>query len=372
MTTQRSEQQRHWLALSRTTGVGPVKFFQLWKHFPELGELFTTPAAQLKTRGLPDVLIAGLQTLNWAAVDQDLLWLEKPNHHLITWQDPLYPPLLKQIAAAPPLLFVEGNPQLLTQLQLSIVGSRNPTPNGRDTARQFAAHLSMAGLTITSGLALGIDAISHQAALDSQSKTIAVLGCGVDKIYPVTNRKLAEKITENGAIVSEFPLGTAAAAEHFPRRNRVVSGLSLGVLVVEATLRSGSLITARLAGEQGREVFAIPGSIHSPLSRGCHHLIQQGAKLVEKAQDILEELGPLTSAANRLTTPSPTPLNKNILAAHHQQLLECVGFEPTTLDQLAARSGLPLSDLTSTVLILELKGYISTVPGGYMRCALQE
>lgn len=370
-----TQAQRYELALWRTPGVGPIKFFQLWKMFPQLEDLFKASPAQLKALGLPELILQGLLKPNWEAVDQDTLWLENPAHHLITWQSPLYPPLLKQIVSAPPLLFVKGDPHTLMPWQLAMVGSRNPTPLGLDIARQFACHLSLAGFTITSGLALGIDAICHHSALASNGKTIAVLGCGLDKIYPLANRKLAEKIADQGALISEFPLGTPAIAENFPRRNRIVSGLSLGVLVVEASLRSGSLITARLAGEQGREVFAIPGSIHNPLSKGCHHLIRQGAKLVETAQDIIEELGPLTAAANRLPLENapavPLTTDKNILAAHHQQLLECVGFEPTTLDELAARSGLPLSDITSAVLILELKNYISTVPGGYMRRASQ-
>lgn len=360
---------RYWLALHRTPLIGAIRFHRLQQVFPQLADIFRAPANQLAALKLPEPTILALQNPDWHAVDRDLHWAQNHHHHILTHQDPHYPSLLKQTSGFPALLFVRGELTTLSSLQLAIVGSRNPTPSGVDNARQFAHHLSSAGLTITSGLALGIDAASHQGALKHGGKTLAVLGSGLDCIYPKTHQKLAEDIAENGALVSEYPLGTKPNMQHFPQRNRIVSGLSLGVLVIEATIKSGSLITARLAAEQGRDVFAIPGSIHNPLARGCHLLIRQGAKLVETAQDIIEELSALsafaaqeTSAATVADTSNPQTLN-----ATCQKLLDCVGFEPTTIDQLINRSGFSAQQVAVMVLTLELAEKISGVPGGYMK-----
>ncbi|MCI0655067.1 MAG: DNA-processing protein DprA, partial [Methylococcaceae bacterium] len=289
----------------------------------------TEPRHSLSALGLKQSTIDYLKSPDWAAIDNDFEWLNQPGHQAITLHDSRYPARLKEIAVPPPLLFVSGDPALLSTPQLSIVGSRNPSPSGVGTARNFAAALSGAGLCITSGLALGIDASAHEGSLNAGGKTVAVLGTGPDRVYPARHKQLAWKIAEKGCLVSEFPPGTRPKACNFPRRNRIISGLSLGVLVVEAAIQSGSLITARLALEQGREVFAIPGSIHNPLARGCNALIKSGAKLVETAQDILEELH--NFQATDITTyyfpePSiePDPEQKIIL--------KYVAYSPTSID----------------------------------------
>jgi len=272
-------------------------------------------------------------------------------------------------------LFVRGNAALLNSPQLAVVGSRNPTPYGRDAAANFAKHLSLLGLTITSGLAAGIDAAAHVGCLHGAGRTIAVCGTGLDQVYPRSSTRLAEDIvTAQGALISEFPLGTPALKHHFPQRNRLISGLSVGTLVVEAALHSGSLITARLAAEQGREVFALPGSIHSPLSKGCHQLIRQGAKLVDNMDDILSELTPLLSRVLG-STPSALPqhheikaVSENRLDKNSEILLDALGFEPAGIDQLVERSGLGADAVAALLLILELDGHIATSPGGlYVR-----
>lgn len=302
---------------------------------------------------------------NPAAAEHEIAWLAEPNHHLITLSDPRYPRLLREIADPPAALYVIGDPALLSATQLGIVGSRNPTPGGSETAYAFASYLTQSGLTITSGLAMGVDAAAHRGALEAGGNTIAVAGTGLDRVYPALHRELAHEIAARGALISEFPLGTPALAFNFPRRNRIISGLSLGVLVVEAALQSGSLITARLAAEQGREVFAIPGSIHNPLARGCHALIRQGAKLVETAADILEELGPIA----QITIPArQTDGVGNItsgLGVEAMTLLDCLGFDPTPVDSLIERSGLTPEAVSSMLLVLELQGHVVAAPGGH-------
>ncbi|VAX06257.1 Rossmann fold nucleotide-binding protein Smf possibly involved in DNA uptake [hydrothermal vent metagenome] len=299
---------------------------------------------------------------------EEAYWLALPNNHLITIHDPGYPSLLKEIADPPSALFVHGDPTLLAMPQLAIVGSRNPSTVGSQTAHEFAKHLAAAGLTITSGLATGIDGAGHRGALKAKGTTIAVTGTGLDRVYPASHHGLASQIAQQGgALVSEFPPGTPARAGHFPRRNRIISGLSLGTLVVEAAMRSGSLITARLASEQGREVFAIPGSIHNPLARGCHILIRQGAKLVETAQDIIEELGPLLNTLIQ-AEPTETELPKNNhslqLDADYRQILDNIGYDPTPVDTIISLTGLTAEAVSSMLLLLELEGYVAPAPGG--------
>jgi DNA processing protein len=254
---------------------------------------------------------------------------------------------------------------------LAIVGSRNPTPVGQQTAREFAAHLAACGLTIASGLAIGVDGAAHEGALDS-GRTVAVLGTGPDRVYPAAHRDLARRIADEGALVTEYPPGTTAVGRNFPRRNRIISGLSLGTLVTEAALRSGSLITARCAVEQGREVFSIPGSIHNPLARGCHALIRDGAKLVETAADILEELAPLLGSFTA-ETPRQTENGKGDesgLDAEYRLLLATMGHDPASPDELIRSTGLPAESIASMLLLLELEGYVSSCPGGrYCRSA---
>ena len=295
-------------------------------------------------------------------------WLQQPGNRLLTPADEAYPPLLRDTPHPPGELYVSGDADVLSLPQLAIVGSRNATPGGLDAAREFARYLAGCGLTITSGLALGVDAAAHSGALAAGGSTVAVLGSGPDEIYPRQNRDLATHITRAGAVISEFPPGTPVRRGQFPQRNRIIAGMSLGTLVVEAGVNSGSLITARFAGDYGREVFAIPGSIHNPLAKGCHRLIRQGAKLVEQAADIIEEIGNIARAMTPDTAihaePDSAPDTALHAAPEHQQLLEHMGHDPVTIDTLARRSGLTAEELSSMLLILELQGSVEPLPGG--------
>ena len=287
-------------------------------------------------------------------------WLDKPAHHLVAWDDPHYPQQLIALGDAPAGLFFIGRPELLNRPMLAIVGSRHGTPQGLENGYEFAKALSTAGLTIVSGLALGIDAAAHRGALEAEGSTIACVGTGLDRVYPSANRDLARRIAQSGGLVSEFAPGMPPLRANFPRRNRLISGLAKGVLVVEATLDSGSLITARLAGEQGREVFAIPGSIHSPLSKGCHRLIRDGAKLVETVADVLDELGLDSIRA---------PAGKGDIAEHegigsHRAIVRALGGDPCDLDTLVARTRLPAEDVTAALVELEIEGHVAALPGG--------
>ena len=284
---------------------------------------------------------------------------------MIPLTDDAYPALLREIADPPLVLYAHGNPELLRQTQLAIVGSRNPTPLGRETAFDFASSLAHRGFTITSGMALGIDAAAHQGALNANRATIAVAATGLDIVYPRTNQRLADDIVDAGVIISEFAIGTPPRREHFPRRNRIISGLALGTLVVEAASRSGSLITARLAGEQGREVFAIPGSIHSPNARGCHQLIKQGAKLVETIDDIMSEFEWLSPRITTTATDKPQEAAHVSIESSHKKLLELVDFAPISVENITERSGLTAEAVSFILLQLELRGLVQTTPGGY-------
>lgn len=368
----RSAADPAWLlALLRAPGIGPARSARLLEHFGSAAAALAADRAEWAQLGMPAAALDYLRTPDWRRVEQDLVWLERPGNHLLPVSDGRYPPLLRDIPQAPPVLFVHGDPDCLRVPQLAVVGTRNPTPSGKETARQFAAHLAGAGMIITSGLALGIDAAAHQGALAGGGRTIAVMGTSLDQVYPAKHRDLARAIAERGALVSELPTGTPALAENFPRRNRLISGLALGVLVVEAALQSGSLITARLALDQGREVFAIPGSIHNPLAKGCHALIRQGAKLVETANDIVEELGAL-AAVNGEERPSvtATPSAMEPLDADYRQLLAAMGEAPVGVDVLVERCGLTAEVVSSMLLILELEGHTVAVPGG-LYCRLK-
>ena len=288
-------------------------------------------------------------------------WLEAPGNELIAWDDPDYPRALFDIADAPPILFHVGRRDLMNRPSLAIVGSRNATPQGLDNARAFAAALSGAGVTIVSGLALGIDAAAHRGALDGDGSTLAVVGTGLDRVYPARHRELAHAVATRGALISEYPPGTPPLKENFPRRNRLLSGLARGVLVVEATLSSGSLITARLAGEQGRDVFAIPGSIHSPFSKGPHKLIREGAKLVETAQDVLDELQ--IGGASRVAAAARGDDDDAITAAH-KALLAAIAHDPVDLDTLISRTQMSADAIAAALTTLELDGRIAALPGG--------
>ncbi len=355
-----------WLRLLRAPGVGPVIYSRLLERFTGPSEVIAAPRATLEAVGLKASAIDWLRQPDEALLGRDLAWVAEPGHHLLNLHDSAYPALLRDIPAPPPLLFVNGDPGLLSQPQLAIVGSRNPTQGGSRNAYEFARFLASCGLLVTSGMATGIDTAAHEGALSAGS-TIAVFGTGADRIYPAANRDLAHRIALQGAIVSELPPGTAPRREQFPRRNRIISGLSLGTLVVEAAARSGSLITARLAAEQGREVFAIPGSIHNPLAKGCHGLLRNGAKLVETAADIIEELDVLLGSMG--PPPEPPAAGEPVSAGEpldqdYRTLLACLGHDPMSQDQLMQCSGFPTDVVSSMLLMLELEGYVESVPGG--------
>lgn len=343
----------HWLRLTLTPGVGPRTARLLLQTFGSPEAAVSANAAALE-RVVPRAVataIAGSSLDATIAVTRS--WSEQPRNYVVTLADESYPSALLEIPDPPVVLFAKGRLELLRSTAIAIVGSRNATPQGINTARAFAQALSDAGLTVVSGLALGIDAAAHEGGLAGSSSTIAVTGTGLDIVYPARNRALAHRIAEEGLLLSEFPLGTGAVAYNFPRRNRLISGLSRGVLVVEAAVKSGSLTTARFGADQGREVFAIPGSIHSPLARGCHALIKQGAKLVESAQDVLEELHLAAPARERPAVPPDD-----------DPLLTQLGHDPCDIDTLAARSGLAVDVLTARLLELELEGKIASLPGG--------
>jgi DNA processing protein len=360
------EALRYWLALLKAPQVGCRTYLKLLQQLGEPERLFNEPRASLTALGLKEVSIEAILKPDWQKVDEDMAWAEKNACRILKISDDEYPPRLKEIADPPPVLFVRGDVEVVSSLQLALVGSRNPSLVGKKIAEDFSRHMAMTGLTITSGLALGIDAVSHQGALDVKGKTVAVTGTGLDRVYPARHKRLAELILEEGgALVSEFSPGAKAHASHFPRRNRIISGLSVGVLVVEAAISSGSLITARLALEQGREVFAIPGSIHNPLARGCNALIRQGAKLVETAEDVIGELaqyrGIAPVSADMEASPVEEPLEND---APHQDLLHHIGYEPTSIDLLATEMGARVEVIYSMLLVLELKGIVSSAPGG--------
>ncbi len=362
MTTTPLASLKYWLLLLRAPGVGSKTFLKTLDSFqPE--QLFNQSYSKLTASGLKEKSIDFIKNPDWTLIEQDLVWLEQQDNHLLTVNDSLYPRQLKEIGSPPPLLFVKGNPELLSQPQIAIVGSRNPSPLGKETAIAFAKSLSTAGFIITSGLALGIDAAGHQGALNAKGHTIAVAGTGLDRVYPARNKALATDIANTGALVSEFPPGTAAHAHHFPRRNRIISGLCIGLLVVEAARRSGSLITARMALEANREVFAIPGSIHSSLARGCNALIKEGAKLVENTQDIFDELGEY----NQQPEENKQENLQSALDLEQQNLLNLIMFSPTSVDWLVQESGYSVEVISSMLLMLELQGSIATVAGGYIR-----
>ena len=375
--TQTENSLRNWLALTHVPNLGPIRIHSLLENFESPSAVFNAGLSAWTQAGLSEKLIQHLSSPDWDKVDADLKWLEQDNASLLTLDDERYPPLLKSIPDAPPGLYVLGQPEILKLPQLAIVGSRNPTHAGKDIAHDFAAYLTSMGITVTSGMALGIDTAAHQGALDSMKSeheghgfTVAVTGTGLDRVYPSKNRDVAHKIAESGVLVSEYAPGTPPLPGNFPRRNRIISGLSMGVLVVEAALQSGSLITAKLAIEQGREVFAVPGSIHHPLAKGCHALIRQGAKLVETAEHILEELGGFIGVHAEETKSADqnqdTETNVSInVDDEYKQVLKCVDFEPTSVDKVVERSGLTADAVCSMLLVLELQGYVTALSGGY-------
>jgi len=372
------EQAREWLTLVLVEGLGPKRIAGLEERFSSPIDWHGASDRDLRKAGLSDKHIGQLRRPDEERLERCLEWLAGERRWLVTRDDPLYPPLLKRIPDSPAALFVAGDPYALVAPQIAIVGSRNATSGGLNHARSFADTLSRAGFTITSGLAEGVDGMAHAGCLDADGVTVAVAGTGLDRVYPARHRELARRIAGTGALVSQFPPGIGPLPGNFPARNRIISGMSLGVLVVEAGLRSGSLITARLANEQGREVFAIPGSVHNPLSHGCHRLIRDGARLVETADEVLEELAPLArelaDEIEHLLAPdpsaSPIGLEESIESPHmeddpeYERLLEAVGFDPTPVDEIIQRSQLTPSAVSSMLLMLELSGKVSAHAGG--------
>lgn len=355
--TQDQQEAREWIRLSLIPGLGGETYRRLLTAFGLPGQILQVSVSQL--REVVDANIAARiadgESPYTEKLEMALAWLQHPGNGLLTLADKDYPPALLEIADPPPLLYVKGDPARLQQPCIAVVGSRNATPQGLATAESFSQALAGAGWCVASGMALGIDGAAHRGALKGKASTVAVVGTGLDVVYPARHRDLAHDIAGQGVMISEFPLGTASIAGNFPRRNRIISGLAKGVLVVEANLQSGSLITARLAAEQGREVFAIPGSIHSPLSKGCHQLIKQGAKLVDSIHDILEELGSaptsdLSAAADVKDESTP--------------LLEYLGYDVVTVEALIQRSGLTSDQVSAMLLSLELEGKVAGLPGG--------
>ncbi len=368
---------QNWLYLRHTVGVGDRTFHALLDAFGSVDAIFDASHKQLSTvkseiRIKPGV-ISALVNEERPDISADLAWNQDCNHHIITLLDKTYPAQLKELSDAPPILYVRGDPEYLLQPQLAMVGTRNPTVAGRNTAREFASHLSNAGITIISGLASGIDGASHEGALQGLAGTVAVVAHGLDIVYPAQHQKLAQSITEHGAVISEMPIGTQPQPGLFPRRNRLISALALGTLVIEAAQKSGSLITARCAVEQNKEVFAIPGSIHNPMARGCHQLIRQGAKLVETANDILEELCISGSQISNYPQKPEKNTQENPKDSHqtldpdHQKLLKCLAYEPASIDELVLSSNFSAAEIASMLLILELEGIVASQDGRYTR-----
>jgi len=401
----KNTEEEYWLALLHAPSVGPVNFARLIAHFGNPREVFEAGHISWQDFNMSEKLLNYLQNPNWEAVEKDMQWLAHTEHHLLTLEHPDYPPLLRSIDDPPSVLFVHGDCALLSSQQLAIVGTRHPTHAAEQTAGEFAEYLSHQGFTITSGMALGIDGAGHRGALAGTGKTIAVAGTGLDRVYPAAHRSLAYKIAETGALISELPIGTPVRRSHFPIRSRIVSGLSLGTIVIEAPQCSGALYATKHAVKQGREVFAIPGSIHNPLAKGCHRLIKDGAKLVETAADILEEL---PSNPSYLTYQNNTELpdissnsttidncelftNSTTIAqpqlsksasetrdenrtfgsetsdenSDYKRLLDYLQTGPTSIDNLVEQCGLTAGEVSSMLLILELRGLVAIQPGGF-------
>lgn len=362
------DSDRAWFVLAKAR-LDTASLRSLIAQFGSAERIVALSGRELRGCGLNDSARKAISNPDERAIARDLDWLSGRDNHVVHPESEYWPALFRELTDAPTLLYLRGQPDTLHLPALAIVGSRNPTRGGVMNAYEFARHLAASGFCIVSGLAQGIDTAAHKGALDANAKTVAVLGHGIDRVYPAANHELAHSIAAEGALVSEYPLGTHPRREHFPERNRLISGLSLGTLVVEAAKRSGSLISARLAAEQGREVFAIPGSIHNAMSRGCHQLIRQGAKLVESANDIVDELGPLVAHlmqnSERTSThpavhAAPAPRHD----AEYEKLLDALGHDPATIDELAVQSGLTIGQVSSMLLILELEGQIEALNSG--------
>ncbi len=349
------------LLLNRLPNIGPRTIKKLLGHWPDIAEVFSLPKNNLLKAGLSERLASTIVSAKTDVIDPDLRWAEAAHHALLTWSDADYPSVLKEIPDAPPVLYTSGSLSCLIGPKLSIIGTRAPSVTGAESAFNFAYELGAHAITIVSGLALGIDKQAHLGCLSGKGKTIAILGAGIDCIYPRQHARLAKEIEREGLLVSEFPLGTAPLAGHFPRRNRIISGLSMATLVIEASLKSGSLITAHLALEQNRSVMALPGSINNPQAKGCHTLLQQGAALVTSPREVLEEL-----CVERRFRGSGKELGSSMGGTG--SLTAYISFEVTTVDTIVDRSSLPVEDVITDLAELELQGRVKAVPGGYIRC----
>lgn len=356
--------KQNYLALTTLKGINSQQFAIIIEKLSQTDDLFKLTNTQKIELGLPQKLINEIKKVDWQQVEKILHWEQaSTDNHLLKLTDHHYPKILKEISDPPTLLFAKGNLSALDYSGIAIVGSRQASNYGLNNAFNFSKELTQKGFTIISGLAQGVDTKAHQGALDSTGYTIAVMGTGIDKVYPYRNRALAKAIENTGLLLSEFPLGSKPMPYHFPRRNRIISGLSLGIIIVEASLKSGSLITARLGLEQGREIFALPNVVHSPLSKGCNFLIKQGAKLIESTDDILEEL----SAPILLKESTPEKIITKRLEISSQNLVQFVGYEITSAHNIMKSSGLSAKAVNCQLIDLELKGQIKSVPGGYMR-----
>lgn len=365
----RDEHLAFELALHRVSGISACIKHQLIHYFKTAKHVMSACDHDLRQAGLSQKVLKNFHDPDWQGVEKDLAWLQHSGNSILVYRDTEFPPLLKEIYDPPYLLFIKGDASLLRRMQISMVGSRRPTAAGKQIARRLARELVSNKLVITSGLALGIDSMCHQAALEAHGKTLAVLGNGLDRIYPEKNRGLAEAILESGTIISEYPIGTPPLKQNFPTRNRIISGLSIGTIVIEAAKHSGSLITAKLAAEQGREVFAIPGSILNPMSEGCHWLLKQGAKLTETASDVLEELViDNHTRVNESASTGSSELSAICNDEKYHRLLDIMGFEATTADELVQTSGLTTAEVSSMLLNMELSGIlVSQLDGTYIR-----
>jgi DNA processing protein len=355
------DNMRYFLALNKIKGIGSRTILQLLAKWPNLADMFQLSSSELEKIGLTPKIAKPIANFDFNKVDADLVWQDSPNHKIIIWGADEYPPLLKEIPDPPIVLYLKGNLSCLKNPSISIIGTRKPSVTGRENAKQFSYQLAKQGITVISGLAYGVDTEAHSGALAADFSTIAVMGTGIDCIYPRRNTALAAKICENGLLISEFSLKTSPNAGHFPRRNRIISGLSSSTLVVEAAIRSGSLITARFALEQNRDVLAIPGSIHNLQARGCHQLLQQGAKLITSVEDILDEM-------NLYHYPFEKVVSNDTFTCENENLLKYIGFEVTSINQMMDRSGMTVNDIMCDLAELEIQGIVSAVPGGYMRC----
>lgn len=372
-----------WLIIVNAPSIGGASLIRAIESMGGADAVVAANARDLARHGFPKAAIEAITRPDQAVIESSLQWLSHPHHHLLCWDNDDYPALLRRIDGPPAALFVDGDPGCLWQPQIAVIGSRNPTAGGLDHARDFAATLARQGITITSGLASGIDTAAHTAALDAGAMTIAVNGTGLDIVYPASSRAVAKRIRTQGAMISELPLGAPPRRQHFPSRNRIISGLSLAVLVVEAGLNSGTLITARKAAEQGRDVFALPGSLHNPMAKGCHRLIREGARLVETTADILQELGPLAAelhmeirqrlaqsdspekAVTSATGNNQSPLEKSLLDdSDYSAVWEVLGYDPKPVDTIIEQSGLSAREVSSMLLMMELKGMVKKHDNG--------